>query len=71
MASSPQPSIAPGTTDVQAPLEAQGRGCTHGHGKGHSVVGATIKWLRKAVTSGLMTAVQSLREALIDTDVTP
>ena len=35
VASSLQPCIAPGTTDVQAPLEAQGRGFTHGHGKGH------------------------------------
>ena len=35
MASSLQPCIAPGTTDVQAPLEAHGRGFTHGHGKGH------------------------------------
>ena len=41
VASSLQPCIAPGTTDVQAPLEAQGRGFTHGHGKGHSVIGAT------------------------------
>ena len=32
-ASSFQPSISPGTTDVQAPLEAQGRGFTHAHGK--------------------------------------
>ena len=27
-----QPSIAPGTTDLQAPLESQGRGFVHGHG---------------------------------------
>ena len=69
VASSLQPCIAPGTTDVQAPLEAQGRGFTHGHGKGHAVVGPTIKWLRKAVTSGLMPEVQNLRQALLDTAV--
>ena len=70
MASSLQPCIAPGTTDVQAPLESQARGFTHGHGKGHSVVGATIRWLRQAATSGLISAVQSLRGALLDTAVT-
>ena len=66
VASSLQPSIAPGTTDVQAPLEAQGRGFSHGHGKGHAVIGATMKWLRKALDcdSGLNSAVQALREAL-------
>ena len=31
-----QPCVAPGTTDVQAPFEGQGRGFVHGHGKGHS-----------------------------------
>ena len=65
VASSLQPCIAPGTTDVQAPLEAQGRGFTHAHAKGHSVIGATLKWLRNAVTSGLTTAVRNLREALL------
>ena len=64
VASSLQPSIAPGTTDVQAPLEAQGRGFTHGHGKGHSVIGATLPWLRNAITSGLTSAVRSFRKAL-------
>ena len=58
VASSLQPCIAPGTTDVQAPLEAQGRGFTHGHGKGHSVIGATMKWLRHAIASGLDAAVR-------------
>jgi len=70
VASSLQPSIAPGTTDVQAPLEAQGRGFTHGHGKGHSVIGATMKWLRQAMSSGLTAAVDALRGALLDTAVT-
>ena len=55
---------------MQAPLEAQGRGFTHGHGKGHSVIGATIKWLRNAATSGLTTAVHALREALLGTAAT-
>ena len=49
---------------MQAPLEAQGRGFTHGHGKGHSVIGATLPWLRNAITSGLTSAVRSFREAL-------
>ena len=31
--SSGQPCVATGTTDVQAPLEAQSRGFVHGHGK--------------------------------------
>ena len=31
--SSGQPWVATGTTDVQAPFEAQGRGFVHGHGK--------------------------------------
>ena len=42
VAASLQPCVAPGTLDVQAPLEAQGRGFTHGHGKGHSILGPTI-----------------------------
>ena len=64
VASSLQPSIAPGVTDVQAPLESQARGFTHGHGKGHSIIGATMSWLRNAVTSGFTSALQNLREAL-------
>ena len=32
----------------------------HGHGKGHSVIGATTKWLRHAITSGLNAAVRAL-----------
>ena len=31
--------VAPVTTDVQAPFEAQGWGFVHGHGKGHSIIG--------------------------------
>ena len=33
VAASLQPCVAPGTTDVQAPFERQGRGFIHGHGK--------------------------------------
>ena len=32
--------------DLQQPLEAQGRGFSHGHAKGHSRVGAGIRWVR-------------------------
>ena len=44
-ATSLQPSVAPATTDVQAPLEAHGRGFVHGHGKGHGCLGPTLRWL--------------------------
>ena len=65
VASSLQPSVAPGTTDVQAPFEAQGRGFQHGHGKGHGIVGATMRWLRKAIKDGLTTATEKFREAVL------
>ena len=65
MASSLQPSVAPGTADVQAPLEAQGRGFTHGHGKGHSILGPTMRWLRRAIKTGFTSAVRLMREALL------
>ena len=42
----------------------------HGHGKGHSVIGATMKWLRHAKTSGLNAAVHAVREAFLATAVT-
>ena len=64
MASSLQPSISPGATDVQAPLESQARGFAHGHGKGHSIIGVTMPWLRNAITSGFTSAVRRMREAL-------
>ena len=35
-ASKLQPAITPAAADVEVPGEAQGRGFTHGHGKGHS-----------------------------------
>ena len=64
VASSLQPCIATGATDLQAPLESQARGFTHGHGKGHSIIGATVSWLRNAVTCGFTSAVHQMREAL-------
>ena len=67
VAASLQPCVAPGTTDVQAPFEAQGRGFVHGHGKGHSIIGATLAWLRTAVVTGLCAAGKWLRNALIST----
>ena len=57
--------MAPGTTDVQAPFEAQGRGFVNGHGKGHSVIGPTLAWLRSVVRTGLRAAGRRLREAIL------
>ena len=65
VAASLQPCVTPGTTDVQAPFEAQGRGFEHGHGKGHGIVGSTMRWLRKSVVDGLPTAAQKLRQAAL------
>ncbi|MDA8609367.1 hypothetical protein N9L19_00470 [bacterium] len=73
VAASLQPCVSPGTADVQAPFEAQGRGFFHGHGKGHSIIGPTMKWLRAAVASalgGLANAARKLREALLATACT-
>ena len=70
VAASLQPSIAPGTTDVQAPFEAQGRGFVHGHGKGHSIIGPTLAWLRSVVQTGLRAAGRRLRGALLSTAAT-
>ena len=70
IAASLQPCVAPGTTDVQAPFEAQGRGFFHGHGKGHSIIGPSIKWLRAAVLNGLADAAKKLRESLLSMAVT-
>ena len=55
---------------MQAPFEAQGRGFFHGHGKGHSVIGPTMRFLRAAVSTGLAAAAQKLRESLLATAVT-
>jgi hypothetical protein len=65
VAASLQPCIAPGTLDVQAPFEAQGRGFEHGHGKGHAIVGSTMNWLRKSIVAGLSAAAQNLRQAAL------
>ena len=70
VASSLQPCITPGTTDIQAPLEAQGRGFTHAHGKGHSILGPSMRWLRRSVDTGLTAAVTRMREQLLATAVT-
>ena len=51
-------------------LEAQGRGFTHGHGKGHSILGPTMQWLRGAVIMGPTTAVHRIRGALLVTAAT-
>jgi len=59
----------PGTTDVQAPLEAQGRGFVHGHAKGHSIITPGMKWLR-SVRHDLAEAVRSLRQSLLSTAAT-
>mgnify|MGYP000409004545 CR=1 FL=1 len=66
-ATSLQPCVAPGTMDLQAPLEAQGRGFCHGHGKGHSCLGPTMRWLRRSIVSGFSSAVAAIRGALLDT----
>ena len=70
LATSLQPSLAPGTADAQAPFEGQGRGFVHGHGKGHGIVGPTMQWLRAAVSQGsqgLVDAIRGLRNALLST----
>eukprot|EP00969_Alexandrium_andersonii_P056442 2488697-Alexandrium_andersonii.AAC.1 len=65
VAASLQPCVAPGTTDVQEPLEAQGRGFTHGHGKGHSIIGPSLRWLRRAASTGLAAAARRMRASLL------
>ena len=70
VAASLQPCIAPGTTVVQAPLEAEGRGFTHGHGNGYSILVQTMQWLWGAVVTGLTTAVHRIRAALFGTAAT-
>ena len=65
VAASLQPCIAPGILDVQAPFEAQGRGFEHGHGKGHGLVGATMRWLRKAAGGDLSVLASKFRQAVL------
>jgi hypothetical protein len=62
LATSLQPCTAPGTTDVQAPFEGQGRGFVHGHAKGHGTVGATVAWLRNTVTQTSEAVVEAVRD---------
>ena len=69
VAASLQPCVVPGSTDVQAPFEAQGRGFVHGHGKGHSIITPGMKWLR-SVSHDLAEAVRSLRQSLLSTAAT-
>ena len=63
VAASLQPCIAPGTLDVQAPFEAQGRGFQHGHAKGHGIVGTTMRWLRTSIVHGFTDAAKKFQQA--------
>lgn len=65
VAASLHPCITPGIQDVQAPFESQGRGFEHGHGKGHGVIGTTMRWLRAAVDTGLAAAARLMNKATI------
>ena len=63
-----QPSIAPGAEDLQQPLEAQGRGFAHRHGKSHSRVGAEMRLVRVTLREQggqLLEAVKFLRRRLL------
>ena len=65
-----QPCDVPGSTEVQARFETQGRGFIHGgHGKGHSIITPSMKWLR-SVRRDLAEAVRSLRQSLLSTAAT-
>ena len=39
----------------------------HGHGKGHSIIGPTLAWLRSVMPTDLRVAGRELREALLST----
>ena len=67
-ASKLQPAITPAAADVELPGEAQGRGFTHGHGKGHSRIGVTVAWIRAVLKETKAVASQrimEMREALL------
>ena len=67
-ASSLQPSITPAAADMCAPGEAQGRGFTHGHAKGHSRMGVTVSWLRSVLKDTITNCrqrVEALRSKLL------
>ena len=66
VAASLQPCVAPGTTDLQAPSESQARGFFHGHGKGHSILGLSLHWLRQNLGERIFPrAVEAMRRALL------
>ena len=44
------------------PGEAQGRGFTHGHGKGHSRIGVTVAWIRDVLQAAPAAASQRINE---------
>ena len=69
VAASLQPCVVPGETYVQALFETQGRGFVHGHGKGHSIITPSMKWLRN-VSRDLAEAARSLRQSLLSTAAT-
>ena len=67
-ASKLQPAITPAAADVEVPGEAQGRGFTHGHGKGHSRIGVTVAWIRdvlRSAPSATRWRIEKMREALL------
>jgi len=67
-ASKLQPAITPAAADVAVPGEAQGRGFTHGHGKGHSRIGVTVAWIRdvlRSAPSATFQRIEKMREALL------
>ena len=68
-----QPCVAPGTTDVQAPFEGQGRGFVHGHGKGHSIIGTSMRWIRKLsqqTAGNIPSSINQMRNSLLGAAVT-
>ena len=72
-AASLQPSMVPAVLDLQQPLEAQGRGFSHGHSKGHSKVGAGMRWVRttmRQLGANVKEAVRCLRTRLLSTAAT-
>ena len=62
-----QPSIMPGTIDLQSPFETQGRGSNHGHAKGHCMIGPTLEWLRKIEHFNLAGAAKLMQDDLLET----
>ena len=53
---------------MTVPGEAQGRGFTHGHAKGHSRIGMTVAWLRKRLEESATecgSKIRNLQQALL------